>query len=100
MALDGIVTKNIIKELNTTILGGKIDKIYQPEKDEIIISIYNKGNTYKLLVSASSSNPRIHLTRYSKQNPATPPMFCMLLRKHLVGGIIQNIEQFQIDRVI
>lgn len=100
MALDGIVTKNIIKELNTTILGGKIDKIYQPEKDEIIINIYNKGNTYKLLVSANSSNPRIHLTRYSKQNPATPPMFCMLLRKHLVGGIIQNIEQFQIDRVI
>lgn len=99
MALDGIVLKNIIKELNTTILYGKIDKIYQPEKDEIIINIYNKGNTYKLLISASSNNPRIHLTRNSKQNPPNPPMFCMLLRKHLTGGIIQNIEQFELDRV-
>ncbi len=99
MALDGIVLKNIIKELNTTILYGKIDKIYQPEKDEIIINIYNKGNTYKLLISASSNNPRIHLTRNSKQNPPNPPMFCMLLRKHLTGGIIQKIEQFELDRV-
>lgn len=100
MALDGIVLKNIIKELNTTILYGKIDKIYQPEKDEIIINIYNKGNTYKLLISASSNNPRIHLTKYSKHNPPNPPMFCMLLRKHLTGGIIQNIEQFQLDRIV
>jgi predicted ribosome quality control (RQC) complex YloA/Tae2 family protein len=99
MALDGIVLKNIIKELNTTILYGKIDKIYQPEKDKIIINIYNKGNTYKLLISASSNNPRIHLTRNLKQNPPNPPMFCMLLRKHLTGGIIQNIEQFELDRV-
>ena len=100
MAIDGIVTKSIVKELNMTLLGGKVDKIYQPEKDEIILNIYNKGNTYKLLISANSSNPRIHLTRYSKENPPTPPMFCMLLRKHLTGGIIQNIEQFQLDRII
>jgi len=100
MALDGIVLKNIIKELQETILYGKIDKIYQPEKDEIIINIYNKGNTHRLLISASNNNPRIHLTKHSKQNPANPPMFCMLLRKHLLGGIIQNIEQFQLDRVV
>jgi len=100
MALDGIVIKNIIKELNTTILNGRVDKIYQPEKDEIMINIYNKGNTHKLLISANSSNPRIHLTNSSKDNPSSPPMFCMLLRKHLTGGTVLNVEQYEMDRII
>lgn len=100
MALDGIVVKNIIKELNTAILNGKVDKIYQPEKDEIIINVYNKGKTYKLLISANSSNPRIHLTNSSKDNPSSPPMFCMLLRKHLTGGTVLNVEQYEMDRII
>ncbi len=100
MALDGIVVKNIIKELNTAILNGKVDKIYQPEKDEIIINVYNKGKTYKLLISANSSNPRIHLTSHSKDNPSSPPMFCMLLRKHLSGGVVLNVEQYGLDRII
>ena len=100
MSLDGIVTRAIVTELNYTILGGRVDKIYQHEKDEILINIYNKGKNRKLLISASSNNPRIHLTKYGKSNPSSPPMFCMLLRKHLTGGIILNIEQFQMDRII
>lgn len=100
MSLDGIVTRNIVKELNSIVIGGRVDKIYQHGRDEITINIYNKGNNYKLLISASSNNPRIHITKYSYQNPTSPPMFCMLLRKHLSGGIVVNIEQYQMDRII
>ena len=100
MSLDGIVTRAIVKELNHTILGGRIDKVYQHEKDEILLNIYNKGRNNKLIISASSNNPRIHLTDHTLSNPQTPPMFCMLLRKHLTRGIILNIEQFLMDRVV
>lgn len=100
MSLDGIVTKAIVSELNERILGGKINKIYQQESDEILISIRNSGENFKLLLSASSNNPRIYLTEASKENPASPPMFCMLLRKHLIGGKILNIEQFEMDRIV
>ena len=100
MSLDGIVVNSIVKELNTKLLGGRIDKIYQQEKDEILINIYNEGENHKLLISASSNNPRVHLTDKAKSNPPNPPMFCMLLRKHLTGGRILNIEQFMMDRII
>lgn len=100
MAFDGIMTNAVALELKQNLIGGKINKIYQPEKDELIIYIRNKGNNYKLLISSASNNPRIHLTYSSKQNPSEPPMFCMLLRKHLIGGIILNIEQLDLDRII
>ena len=70
MALDGLTIYGIICELNTTLKGGKIDKITQPEKDEVLLAIRNEGKTYKLLISASSSNPRVYLTEsYKKENP-------------------------------
>lgn len=100
MSFDGIVTRAIIEELKDTILGGKVDKIYQHEKDEILIQVYNKGENRNLLISASNNNPRIHFTHYDRINPSSPPMFCMVLRKHLTRGIISNIEQFNMDRVI
>lgn len=100
MSFDGIVTKAVVNELNEKLIGGRIDKIYQQEKDEILIYIHSKGTNYRLVVSASSNNPRLYLTQYSKKNPPAPPMFCMLLRKHLVGGTILNIEQFNLDRVV
>ena len=100
MSFDGIVTKAVVNELKESLVGGRIDKIYQQEKDEILINIHNSKINYKLILSASSNNPRIYLTKYSKKNPSYPPMFCMLLRKHLIGGIILNIEQFSLDRVI
>ncbi|MBU5437772.1 NFACT family protein [Tissierella sp. MSJ-40] len=100
MSFDGIVTKAVIKELQDTLLGGRIDKIYQQEKDEILIHIHSKGVNHRLIISASSNNSRVYLTNHSKKNPASPPMFCMLLRKHLTGGIVLNIEQYNMDRVI
>ncbi len=100
MSFDGFVTRCVTDELRGTILGGKIDKIYQPERDEIIISVRTYGVTYKMLLSASASNPRIHLTTTPRENPKTPPMLCMLMRKHLSGGQIINIEQLGFDRVV
>ncbi len=100
MSFDGIVTRSVVNELKDKLIGGRIDKVYQQEKDEIFLKIYSKGENYKLVISSSSNNPRIHLTKYSKENPKEPPMFCMLLRKHLTGGTILNIEQSSLDRIV
>ena len=100
MSFDGIVTKSVVEELKEKLIGGRVDKIYQQENDEILIHLHSKGTNYKLILSASSNNPRAYLTNYSKTNPSSPPVFCMLLRKHLIGGIILNVEQFSFDRVI
>lgn len=100
MSYDGIVTRSVVAELKDKIIGGRIDKVYQQEKDEILIHIHNKGTNYKLIISASSNNPRLYLTKFTKTNPPEPPMFCMLLRKHLIGGVILNIEQLSLDRIV
>lgn len=100
MSYDGIVTRAIVNELREKLLGGRVDKIYQHEKDELTITIYSKGINQKLLVSASSSTPRLYLTRLAFKNPDTPPMFCMLLRKYLIGGHVLDIRQEGLDRVV
>lgn len=101
MPFDGLVVNALAEDLKEKVLNGKIDKIYQPEKDELMISIRNKSNTYKLLATANSSTARIHISdSYKKENPITPPMFCMLLRKHLVGGRIVGIGQFDFERIL
>ncbi|WP_066502912.1 Rqc2 family fibronectin-binding protein [Abyssisolibacter fermentans] len=100
MSLDGIVIHALVDEFNTKLVNAKIDKVYQPEKDEIHLNIHSKKNKYKLLISASSNNTRIHLTNISKSNPISPPMFCMLLRKHLQGTRIVNISQPEFERII
>lgn len=100
MSFDGIVTKAVVEELKDTLIGGRINKIYQQEKDEILLNIHNNRTNYKLIISSSSNNSRIYLTRHSKENPASPPMFCMVLRKHLNSGIILNVEQSTLDRVV
>ena len=99
MAFDGILLNCVINELKGKILNGRIDKIHQPEKDEINILIRNKGNNYRLLLSANPNNSRIHLTHINKDNPLSAPMFCMLLRKHLTGGRIIDIEQPNFERI-
>ena len=100
MSYDGFVTHSVVHELNGKILGGKIDKIYQPESDEIIILVRTFDGNYRLLLSASASNARVHLTTSKRENPMTPPMLCMLMRKHLLGGKIIGIEQVDFDRII
>ena len=100
MSFDGFVTHCVTDELRSKLLNGKIDKVYQPEKDEIILSVRTRSGNYKLLLSASASNPRIHLTEVQRENPMTPPMLCMLMRKHLAGAVIVDIKQNGFDRVV
>lgn len=100
MALDGVVISNIINELNTKIVGGRIDKISQPEADEVILSIRHEKTSYKLLLSALANMPRIHLTEIPKKNPLNPPNFCRLLRKHITGGRILKITQPHFERIV
>lgn len=100
LALDGIFLYTTLEELKNTILNSKISKINQPEKDEIIFSLKKDKDSYKLLISASSVYPRIHLTDINKKNPMKPPMFCMVLRKYLSNSKITSIYQLQLDRVV
>lgn len=101
MALDGLVIHSIVNELSSKILGGKIDKVYQPEDDEILLQIRNNKENFKLVLSASSSNPRVYFANnYKKENPITAPMFCMLFRKYIQNGIIVDISQIEFERII
>lgn len=100
MPLDSTAVACICSELKNKIVNGKIEKIQQPERDEIVLSIRNTGAHYRLLISADTANPRIHLTEYRKDNPMTAPMFCMLLRKHLTGGKITGVSQPDFERII
>lgn len=100
MALDGIFLYSIIDELKNTIINGKIDKVNQPEKDEIILNIRKGKLSCKLLISSSSNYPRIHLTDLTKQNPIKAPMFCMVLRKYISNAKIVDIHQFNHDRIV
>jgi len=100
MALDAIAVRAVTEELKKSIIGGRIDKIHQPEKDEICIHIRTYEENFRLVLSASSSQPRVHLTSTQKENPKTPPMFCMLLRKHLGSGKITGVEQIGFERIV
>lgn len=100
MPFDGSVVNSIVYELNTKLVNGKIDKVYQPEKDELIISVRSYRESYKLLLSASSTYPKVHLTEENKSNPTVAPSFCMLLRKHLLGGRIVAVRQPDFERII
>ena len=100
MALDGIVISAMTKELNDRLLGGRINKIAQPESDELMLTIKNEKKQYRLLISAGASLPLIYLTDNNKPSPLTAPNFCMLLRKHLNGGKIQRIYQPGLERII
>jgi len=100
MALDGFVLGSIIYELKKKILNGKVNKIYQPETDELVFNIRNKGQNYLLLVSVNNNYPRINLTDNNKKNPYEPYNFCMLLRKYLASSIIKEIRQSNNDMVL
>ena len=100
MAFDGIVIANLVYELNQEIIGGRINKIAQPEKDELLLTIKKEREQKKLLLSASASLPLIYLTKDNKPSPMTAPNFCMLLRKHLNSAKIVSISQPHFERVI
>lgn len=99
MAYDGIVTKAITEELQEQLIPGRINKIYQPSDTELLITIRANRKNHTLLLSIHPSYARLHLTDDKFQNPEQPPMFCMLLRKHLSGAIIESIEQDDLERI-
>jgi predicted ribosome quality control (RQC) complex YloA/Tae2 family protein len=100
MSFDGLFTKLMTNEISSTLNSGRINKIYQPFKNEIMMQIRANGKNHKLLLSAHPSYARVQLTNDSYDNPSEPPMFCMLLRKHLEGSIIEKIYQIGLDRMI
>lgn len=100
MPFDGIVAKSIVDELSEKLSSGRIEKVFQPEADEIVLLVRAWNKNHKLVLSASANYPRIHITDAAKENPAAPPVFCMLLRKHLAGGKILSFEFNDYERII
>ncbi len=100
MPMDGLTLGFAAREIHAAIAGGRIDKITQPEKDAIVLTVRAGSTNYKLLLCASPNNARLHFTNQSFSNPLEPPMFCMLLRKQLLSGRILGVKQIAGDRVI
>lgn len=100
MPLDALCLSGLVHELNGALSGARIDKIYQPGRDEVVLALRAPGGNVKLLLSANPNHPRPQLTQLPRENPDAPPMFCMLLRKHLSGGRILSIAQPHLERVV
>lgn len=100
MPLDGVFLSQLKREIEDRIVGGRVDKIHQPARETIVIAMRAQAGNHKLLVSASASNPRLHFTTLPQDNPKSPPMFCMLMRKHLTGAKLVSITQAGLDRVL
>ena len=100
MAFDGITIASLVRQFQDTLEGGRISKIAQPEKDELLVAIKNNKENYRLQISASASLPLIYLTDKNKPSPMTAPNFCMLLRKHIGSARITAIRQPGLERII
>jgi len=100
MPFDGIVTHAALEELNKKIVPGKISKIYQPTETELIFTIRSKGKNHSLLLSIHPTYARFHITDDTFKNPKEPPMFCMVLRKHLSGALLEEITQYGMERIV
>lgn len=99
MAFDGIVTKAIVTELQE-LVGSKIDKVHEPDKNTIVLGLYSQGKNYALNICIDAHNCRLNLTTHTKLNPLVAPNFCMLLRKHLIGGKISGISMQGLERIV
>lgn len=100
MAFDGVVISNLVHDFNRCLIGGRINKIYQPEDDEILLVIKNERQTYRLFLSASASLPLLYFASEKKENPMAAPNFCMLLRKHISNGRIVAVRQPEFERIV
>ena len=100
MPLDGFTLHFLTGELRRDIVGCRVEKVHQPSKDELVMHLRDRNGAKKLFLSASANSPRVHLTTRAPENPAVPPMFCMLLRKQILSGRILSIRQMHGDRVI
>lgn len=100
MAFDGFITKAVVTELKNTIIGAKVNKVFEPTKNEVILGLYNNGINYALNLCANPDFCRICLTTHSKPNPQNAYNYCMLLRKYLIGGKIVNISNYDLERTV
>lgn len=100
MALDGALLSCLREELTARLPDARVDKIHQPSREELIVSLRHRGGTEKLYLSARANSPRVHFTDITLENPASPPMFCMLLRKRLTGGRLTEIRQEGLERAL
>lgn len=100
MALDGAFLHHLKNELNEALKDTRVEKVYQPAKEEIVLSMRGRGGAYRLLLSARANSPRVNLTEYAPENPQTPPMLCMLLRKRLCSAKLKSITQPQLERIL
>lgn len=100
MPLDGLTLGFIARELKQKLVGGRVDRVLQPESDEIHLLIRSLGENQRLLLCAGANAARVHLTAHNKQNPQEPPMLCMLLRKHLQGGRVMDVRRVAGDRIL
>lgn len=100
MALDGAFLHHLARELRDELVGARVSQIHQPNRDELILAVRTHSGNKKLLISARANSPRVHFTMYAPENPASPPMLCMLLRKKLCGARIRDVRQPQLERII
>ena len=100
MPMDAVFLHGLTRELTQSLTGARIDKVQQPERDLLLLSVRTQGGNAKLLVHGGVGSARVHFTAGTFENPAEPPMFCMLLRKHLVGARITGISQPDFERML
>lgn len=100
MALDGVYLNIIKKELESVLINGRAEKIHQPSKEEILFTIRTRDGAYKLIFNTNAGTARVHITNMQIENPKTPPMFCMLMRKHLLSGKLISIRQDGFERIL
>ena len=100
MPFDAVFLSAVTAELRASLIGSRVDKVQMPSRDLVVLQFRGQGGNGRLLLSASTNSPRIHLTGASLENPAQPPMFCMLLRKHLTGGRIVDLRQPPMERLV
>lgn len=100
MALDGAFLHHIVRELRDELIGARVSQIHQPNRDELLMAVRTYKGNKKLLISARANSPRVHFTQYAPENPSSPPMLCMLLRKKLCGAKIRDVRQPRLERIV
>jgi len=100
MTLDGLTLHLIVEELKEPVIGCKVDRVHQPQPDTVVLTLRAPGKNPRLLISAGASDSRLHLTQQKYANPISPPMFCMFLRKHVIGAKITDVQQTGLERIV
>ncbi len=100
MALDGLTLHFIKEEISAAAVGCRVEKVHQPSREELVLVLRGRNGAHKLLISARANSPKIHFTAFPPENPAKPPMLCMLLRKHLTSALLTNVRQEGLERVL